>query len=100
MTVNDSLQRRELASQIEIVDEGVLLAQYIVSQSPNKVVLRNFEGVITTYSEPDNYVPGECDLDFLKGDEIVNDGVAKLLRGDQLSMEPAKLARHERNKKQ
>jgi hypothetical protein len=35
----------------------------------------------------------------LKGDEIVNDGVSKLLRGDQLSMEPAKLARHERNKK-
>lgn len=77
-----------------------VMPQYIVSQSPNKVVLRNFEGVITTYSEPDNYVPGECDLDFLKGDEIVNDGVAKLLRGDQLSMEPAKLARHERNKKQ
>lgn len=76
-----------------------VMPQYVISQSPNRVVLRNFEGVITTYTEPENYVPGECDVDFLKGTEIVNDGVAKLLRGDQLSMEPAHLARHERNKK-
>ncbi len=76
-----------------------VMPQYVISQSPSKVILRNFEGVITTYTEPENYVQGECDLDFLKGDEIVNDGVAKLLRGDQLSMEPAQLARHERNKK-
>lgn len=76
-----------------------VMPQYVISQSPNKVILRNFEGVITTYTEPENYTPGECDLDFLKGDEIVNDGVAKLLRGDELAMEPAHLARHERNKK-
>ena len=76
-----------------------VMPQYVISQSPNKVILRNFEGVITTYTEPENYTPGECDVDFLKGDEIVNDGVAKLLRGEQLSMEPAHLARHERNKK-
>lgn len=76
-----------------------VMPQYVISQSPNKVILRNFEGVITTYTEPENYTQGECDVDFLKGDEIVNDGVAKLLRGEQLSMEPAHLARHERNKK-
>ena len=76
-----------------------VMPQYVISQSPNKVILRNFEGAITTYTEPENYTPGECDVDFLKGDEIVNDGVAKLLRGEQLSMEPAHLARHERNKK-
>ena len=76
-----------------------VMPQYVISQSPNKVILRNFEGVITTYTEPENDTQGECDVDFLKGDEIVNDGVAKLLRGEQLSMEPAHLARHERNKK-
>lgn len=76
-----------------------VMPQYVISQSPNKVILRNFEGVITTYTEPENYTPGACDVDFLKGDEIVNDGVAKLIRGEQLSMEPAHLARHERNKK-
>ena len=34
---------------------------YILSWSTNKVVLRNYEGVITTYAEPDSYAPGFCD---------------------------------------
>jgi lysine 2,3-aminomutase len=34
------------------------------------VVLRNFEGVITSYTEPENYVPGRAD-DYFK--EIYND---------------------------
>ncbi len=76
-----------------------VMPQYVVSQSPNRVVLRNFEGVITTYTEPEHYVPGECDVDFLKGTEIKNDGVASLLQGEKLSLEPAHLARHERVKK-
>jgi len=75
-----------------------VMPQYIISQSPNKVVLRNFEGVITTYSEPENYVPGTCDVDFLKEDKIEREGVASLLHGDRLSLEPSHLARHERSK--
>lgn len=35
---------------------------YIVSWSTNKVILRNYEGVITTYREPDCYKPILCDL--------------------------------------
>ncbi len=35
---------------------------YLMSWSTNKVVLRNFEGVITTYQEPDNYEHNFCDL--------------------------------------
>ncbi len=35
---------------------------YIVSWSTNKVILRNYEGVITTYQEPDCYKPTLCDL--------------------------------------
>jgi len=34
---------------------------YILSWSTNKVVLRNYEGVITTYAEPDSYEPYFCD---------------------------------------
>ncbi|MGL1861406.1 MAG: lysine 2,3-aminomutase [Pseudodesulfovibrio sp.] len=34
---------------------------YIVSWGPNKVVLRNYEGVITTYNEPTSYEPNYCD---------------------------------------
>ncbi|UZP66797.1 lysine 2,3-aminomutase [Desulfovibrio mangrovi] len=34
---------------------------YIVSWGTNKVVLRNYEGVITTYNEPASYEPSYCD---------------------------------------
>jgi lysine 2,3-aminomutase len=34
---------------------------YILSWSTNKVVLRNYEGVITTYAEPESYEPYFCD---------------------------------------
>jgi len=34
---------------------------YLISWSTNKVVLRNYEGVITTYKEPDSYEPNFCD---------------------------------------
>jgi lysine 2,3-aminomutase len=76
-----------------------VMPQYIISQSPGKIVLRNFEGVITTYTEPLDYSNEcECDIDFLK-DEPKSDGVASLLHGDRLSLEPSYLARHERVKK-
>lgn len=42
-----------------------LTPNYLISWSTNKVVLRNYEGVITTYKEPDSYetrfCDGECD---------------------------------------
>lgn len=38
-----------------------ILPTYIISWSTNKVVLRNYEGVITTYKEPDSYEPIVCD---------------------------------------
>lgn len=34
---------------------------YLISLSTNKVVLRNYEGVITTYKEPDSYEANFCD---------------------------------------
>jgi len=37
------------------------MPNYIISWSTNKVVLRNYEGVITTYKEPDSYEPKACD---------------------------------------
>ena len=33
---------------------------YVISQAPGKVVLRNYEGVISLYTEPKDYVPGKC----------------------------------------
>ena len=39
------------------------MPNYLISWSTNKVVLRNYEGVITTYKEPDSYEPTFCDRD-------------------------------------
>lgn len=39
-----------------------VMPNYLISWSTNKVVLRNYEGVITTYQEPSNYQHNDCDL--------------------------------------
>ena len=40
-----------------------VMPNHIISWSTNKTVLRNYEGVITTYQEPENYKPPKCDRD-------------------------------------
>jgi len=40
-----------------------VVPNYLISWSPTKVVLRNYEGVITTYKEPDHYGMIACDRD-------------------------------------
>ena len=44
------------------------MPNYLISWSTNKVVLRNYEGVITTYKEPDAYEPIFCDRNCEKCD--------------------------------
>ncbi|MHA1620232.1 MAG: lysine 2,3-aminomutase [Promethearchaeota archaeon] len=75
---------------------------YIISHSENKVVLRNYEGVICRYDEPNNYLPGIVHDDYA---EEENDlvGVIKLIHsegihGENITIEPANLERHRRNK--
>ena len=38
-----------------------VMPNYLISLSTNKVVLRNYEGVITTYQEPESYTSEFCD---------------------------------------
>jgi len=33
---------------------------YVITHAPDKVILRNYEGVISRYDEPDDYGKGEC----------------------------------------
>ncbi len=64
-----------------------LMPNYLISYSTNKVVLRNFEGVITTYTEPDMYKAvkcegncNECPLDYrAENVESAEVGIARLL---------------------
>lgn len=57
-----------------------VMPQYLISQAPGKVVLRNYKGMITTYYEPTNYEDScECNNNTV--------GVSRLLNGDQLCIE-------------
>ena len=73
-----------------------VMPNYVISQSPSRVILRNFEGVITTYTEPADYKE-ECHCP--ECEKMRREGVAGLLHGDRLSLEPSHLMRHERSAK-
>ena len=72
-----------------------VMPQYVISQMPGKVILRNFEGVITTYTEPTEY-HNDCNCPDCQN-QYKEVGVAGLLHSDTLSMEPEGLARKKRN---
>ena len=71
-----------------------VMPQYIISQGTQRVVLRNFEGVIATYTEPEPY-KSECSCPDCKAHKT-NGGVSKLLSGALLNLEPTELARRDR----
>ena len=71
-----------------------VMPDYTISQGHKRVVLRNFEGVITTYEEPDDYIPGcRC------VDDEPQIGVSALLSGKKITIEPSDLERNLRRKK-
>lgn len=73
-----------------------VMPDYVISQTPRKVILRNFEGVITTYTEPENYKES-CQCEYCRGEKKAQlVGVAGLEHGLALSLEPKGLARAER----
>jgi len=85
-----------------------LMPNYIVSWSTNKVVLRNYEGVITTYKEPDDYKSIPCDRNCnkcglqlkLEEEEQTAVGVEKLLTDDdEISLIPKGNLRMKRREK-
>jgi lysine 2,3-aminomutase len=84
-----------------------VIPNYLISWSTNKVVLRNYEGVITTYKEPDSYEPIFCDrncdscdlsLALSDADEKNTIGIEQLLadHDDTISLVPKNNERHER----
>ena len=76
-----------------------VMPTYLISQKPGKIVLRNFEGVITTYTEPSHYEEN-CHCPVCTGKRKVNKvGVAGLEQGlEQKYMTPKGLLREERLK--
>lgn len=84
-----------------------VMPNYIISWGTNKVILRNYEGVITSYKEPDSYQEyfcdrncKECDLQLKleEADEFNAVGIAKLLSDfdKTIALTPANNDRMER----
>ncbi len=75
-----------------------VMPNYVLSQSDRRVILRNYEGVITTYTQPEDIFSncGRCDI--CKDPRYRPlDGVATLLRGDKLVLQPEGLIRTHRS---
>src|SRR5512136_1631195 len=66
-----------------------VMPNYLISMSDHKIILRNFEGFITTYEEPTDYLP-ETAARFHgeKRPEPGQEGLTALLDGDQMFIKP------------
>jgi len=75
-----------------------VMPNYLITQNEKRIVLRNYEGVITTYTEPDTYAPRCPEGCVYCEDKQLEpqDGVATLLAGQRLSLEPKDLKRFQR----
>jgi lysine 2,3-aminomutase len=68
-----------------------VMPNYLISMSDHKVILRNYEGFITTYEEPLDYVPHDeqhCHEWERLGGEPGQHGVFGLLDGEQMFIKP------------
>ena len=77
-----------------------VMPNYLISQGRGNAILRNYEGVITTYTEPQDYKANTCTCPVCSGEELVKlEGVAALQNNQQLALEPMGLERNIRNRK-
>lgn len=66
-----------------------VMPNYLLSMSDHRVVLRNFEGYITTYEEPVDYTPDKAaKYNGPPHPERGQEGVLALLEGERLSIKP------------
>lgn len=74
-----------------------LMPNHMISQSDRRFALRNYEGVITTYTQPEN-VFSNCGHCHICDDRNYkpSGGIAKLLSGEKLNLEPKGLERRKR----
>ena len=68
-----------------------VMPSYQISASDHKIILRNYEGYITTYEEPQNYKahdPKNCAYCQSKHSEPGQSGVSGMLDGEQMFIKP------------
>ena len=77
-----------------------VMPNYLISQMPGRVVLRNYEGFITAYTEPEFEEQDNKKFKALsKTERRSTEGVMELLRGKKVSIGPADTRRNKRRKK-
>ena len=76
-----------------------VMPNYLISMTEGTAVLRNYEGVITTYSWPRGRGPAAPATRDPGDDERykAREGIATLLSGERHRIEPADLIRRRRN---
>jgi len=66
-----------------------VMPNYLISMSDHKIILRNFEGYITTYEEPTDYDPSKAArFKGIKRPEPGQEGITGLLDGDRMYLIP------------
>lgn len=76
-----------------------VMPNYVVSQSSDKIILRNYEGVITSYPEPEVYKPHDKEnCEYCKSLKGQSEGIYGIMEGNIPNIEPKKLKRNERVK--
>lgn len=78
-----------------------VMPNYIISQTPDKIILRNYEGTITSYTEPKDYGDRKCTCDYCSGKKkFTYSGVAScgMAPGDSVVLAPEGVLRLERQK--
>jgi lysine 2,3-aminomutase len=66
-----------------------VMPNYLISMSDHKIILRNFEGYITTYEEPTDYDPSKAaKFKGIKRPEPGQEGITGLLDGDKMYLIP------------
>lgn len=76
-----------------------VMPNYVISQSDHKLILRNYEGIVTTYTQPKDTFSdcGNCDICKLstKAHRPL-DGIATLMTGTKTVLQPEQLNRRMR----
>lgn len=68
-----------------------VLPNYLITMSDSKAVVRNYEGLITTYTQPTDYQPHDpttCSYCRARREEYGQEGVAGLLSGHEHKLTP------------
>lgn len=76
-----------------------VMPNYLISQMPGRIILRNYEGFITSYTEPGFVAIEDANYRALCPEQRKsNEGIMSLMRGKKVSIGPAETKRNQRRK--